>query len=1079
MTLNARRSFFPPAIRHSNWLRTLAILFALTAVILWVTWPLLAGWMIRGHDGEFHLVRLFELDRAVRAGVFYPRLAPDLAMGFGYPVFNYYAPLASYIGEIGRIAGLSYVYANNSVYVFALIMGAWGMFFLLRGRFGILAGAAGAAAYAVSPYQITDVFIRAAQAETVALGLLPWVLVVFGRLAKMPNIRPAIAASLVLALLILAHNITALFSLPLIAGYYVLVSWENRQTRRVRAHALCFSLAMLLGVGLTAFFWLPAILEQDLVQIPKMVVGFYELARHFSDFRGIVQGTLDYDYTKAFRPGLVQMFLAAAGLAAGLRLRPSRGRVAFFGFVTIAMLWLQTQGSQFLWDATPVGKYIQFPWRMMVFTTLAAAWLTGGLVGSIHSVLPASKAWVIGGTRLGVTCVVIGAIIFSSRMDHPIGMGTNEDYRVSAPTIMRSELYRNLVAVTTGGEYMPASLTADPFKHVAGLLPQFGGESFSDAEVRVIQASPFEATFSVHAEQPTRLILDRFYFPGWIAETGGGSLAVGPSEPLGLLSFTVPAGINSVRVRFGDTPVRSIGTLLSLLTFSGLIVLAHYDRRRSWWRRLQQTLRLPGLANLLLVVWLLGFGAEFATLRSIGRVETAITGASSAQLSAHAVFNDEVELAGALVDSGHAEQPGVVGIILYWHVLRAPQRDYQVHLALLDGNGTVVGERTKRPMFGLRRSVSWEPGMIVRDYQQLRLAPGVRTGSYALTLSLVDEQTGKPLQVDANADSGVLVSGSREVPGAAESNQVLLGDLRMPVSQQEVVPTVDNPMDANFADKINLRGFSLVSLSADASRSRNANPSYLLAAQSGEALRLKVSLETLKDLDEDYSIFNHLLDAWKQMVSQEDDQPARGNRPTSLWYPGDTYAEPFEITIPDGIAPGKYALVTGFYNRDDMKPLTLGGTGDSSATLGYIKVRPTSTPTSYKPIAGGPLVFGEVGGLVGTRVLPGKDGRLNMSLLWSSQSITPEDYTVFVHVTDLFGNLIAQDDNMPAFGGYPTSFWDSGDVIEDTHEVVLPSSAGCETYRVEIGMYLLRTGQRLLLPDGRDSAVVGMNDASC
>ena len=82
----------------------------LDLLVVWISsapgWaPLLRGKMVGSQDGYFHLFRLLELDRAARAGDLYPRWAPDFALGYGYPVFNYYAPLALYLALPWRLIG--------------------------------------------------------------------------------------------------------------------------------------------------------------------------------------------------------------------------------------------------------------------------------------------------------------------------------------------------------------------------------------------------------------------------------------------------------------------------------------------------------------------------------------------------------------------------------------------------------------------------------------------------------------------------------------------------------------------------------------------------------------------------------------------------------------------------------------------------------------------------------------------------------------------------------------------------------------------------------------------------------------
>jgi uncharacterized membrane protein len=45
-------------------------------------------------DAAFHLLRLTQLDHLLRQGVLFSRWAPDMAQGYGFPFYNFYAPLS-------------------------------------------------------------------------------------------------------------------------------------------------------------------------------------------------------------------------------------------------------------------------------------------------------------------------------------------------------------------------------------------------------------------------------------------------------------------------------------------------------------------------------------------------------------------------------------------------------------------------------------------------------------------------------------------------------------------------------------------------------------------------------------------------------------------------------------------------------------------------------------------------------------------------------------------------------------------------------------------------------------------------
>ena len=113
--------------------------------------------------------------------------------------------------------------------------------------------------------------------------------------------------------------------------------------------------------------------------------------------------------------------------------------------------------------------------------------------------------------------------------------------------------------------------------------------------------------------------------------------------------------------------------------------------------------------------------------------------------------------------------------------------------------------------------------------------------------------------------------------------------------------------------------------------------------------------------------------------------------------------------------------------------------------------------------------------LVTPQVGPGDE--LRLMLYWQADARPEEDYTVFVHVLDAVGGLVAQRDNMPRDNDFPTTRWPVGPLIDDVHVVPLPSDVPAGEYRVVIGMYVWQTGERLPVhrPGGEgipDGAVV-------
>jgi uncharacterized membrane protein len=77
---------------------------------------LMPGYHWGAQDARHSVYFLFEFDRAIQDGILYPRWAPDFTFGYGYPFFNIYGPLSSYIGEALHLLGLGFEDAVKGVF---------------------------------------------------------------------------------------------------------------------------------------------------------------------------------------------------------------------------------------------------------------------------------------------------------------------------------------------------------------------------------------------------------------------------------------------------------------------------------------------------------------------------------------------------------------------------------------------------------------------------------------------------------------------------------------------------------------------------------------------------------------------------------------------------------------------------------------------------------------------------------------------------------------------------------------------------------------------------------------------------
>ncbi|MCW5849211.1 MAG: hypothetical protein KIT87_03930, partial [Anaerolineae bacterium] len=96
---------------------------------------------------------------------------------------------------------------------------------------------------------------------------------------------------------------------------------------------------------------------------------------------------------------------------------------------------------------------------------------------------------------------------------------------------------------------------------------------------------------------------------------------------------------------------------------------------------------------------------------------------------------------------------------------------------------------------------------------------------------------------------------------------------------------------------------------------------------------------------------------------------------------------------------------------------------------------------------------------------------LPVGLRWTAEKPVQDDIKVFVHLVGADGLIIGQHDALP--GSRPTGGWAAGETRDDNHGVLVPFGTPPGQAQVRVGLYHAATGQRLLLPDGRDHLVLG------
>jgi hypothetical protein len=226
---------------------------------------------------------------------------------------------------------------------------------------------------------------------------------------------------------------------------------------------------------------------------------------------------------------------------------------------------------------------------------------------------------------------------------------------------------------------------------------------------------------------------------------------------------------------------------------------------------------------------------------------------------------------------------------------------------------------------------------------------------------------------------------------------------------------------------------------------------------------------SLRATPTDYQVFVHLVDASGAKLDQRDVQPLNGARPTHLWEPGDVVPDPYEFSLPATLAPGKFRFAIGLYqpSAGDRVPI-IASDGEPVADHLLIGTFTIPDPTldlraihhRREALVGDLPIIKLLGyDLIPDLLAPGET--LNLVLYWQALRPMDLDYTIFIHLLDEQGQLLAQQDGPPVQGRAPTSLWYPGETIKDSHSLTLDLSTPVGKYTLSIGWYHWSTGERL------------------
>jgi hypothetical protein len=524
-----------------------------------------------GHDFDFHLLSWMEVARSWHAGLMYPHWVQDANFGAGEPRLIFYPPASWLLGGLlGNIVGW---HAAPVIFVLLALLGAGiSMYLLAREWAPPDAATLAACLYIANPYAMFVAYERSALGELLAGAWLP--LMVLFALRRRSSITPL---GLSVAALWLTNSPAAVIGSYLLAVLAVAM-WiaEGRPWPALRAVG-----GMALGLGLAAFYIVPAAFEQRWVQInrainPGMRVEDSFLFAHTANpFHDQVLRTASWIFLGE---------LAAASLFAYLAWKKQTGgraRIAITASLPFILL-LQLPVSDVIWKHTPHMKFLQFPWRWLVALSLVACVLAGMTLDKLRPkaswcLLLFAAAMALGGGLLFFQPCDDEDAVTAQVAGFRTGQGTQGTDEYTPVGVDSGSVQQDLPMIRVLRE--PEDDTADSAK---GENPDWraGDPGSIPAKADTRRWNGEHWLFTVATPEAGYAVLRLMDYPAWRVTVDGKPAQDRPGRVDGLMAVPVTAGSHAIEVQWSASSDVIAGRAISGIALLPLVLVAVLERRR-------------------------------------------------------------------------------------------------------------------------------------------------------------------------------------------------------------------------------------------------------------------------------------------------------------------------------------------------------------------------------------------------------------------------------------------------------------------------------------------------------------------
>ena len=487
-----------------------------------------------------------------------PLWNPEFNATYGDPHFLFAYPLPYFLVSVFQHVGFGFIGGIKLLLILSFLLSGIGMFLWLKEELGEKPGLVGAIFYLFAPYHLIDMHFRVTIAETLSFVYLPYLLLLSKQIIEIGKLRTILINALIFVLLILSHQVATLTYFPIALGYFLFV-WV-RQKKRETKDLVRLVMSYLLGILLSAFYWLPVIGEaiytqkippvDTFISLPNLLYSPWRFGLLFQGHHGEL----------SFLIGYTQLFVVLYVITLLIRKKLS-GKQQALGMLALCLFFLfaflTTPSSKFIWQHIFFLRYFQFTYRLLEPIALCTSLLAAIAATRIR------KNWLII-LLCGIT-ILYTILNWGNRRVLP----SITDSKIISNYNRKADIWNQYVEPTTPvwADIKKSGIRKKPKTHLETIT--------GNATVKEITRSSVHHEYVVSAHEKTVLKENTLFFPGWTLRVNEKNQQFNFQNPKypGIILFSLPKGLYKVTLDFELTPIQKIGRYITCITAAFVMIV--------------------------------------------------------------------------------------------------------------------------------------------------------------------------------------------------------------------------------------------------------------------------------------------------------------------------------------------------------------------------------------------------------------------------------------------------------------------------------------------------------------------------